>query len=275
MKLTTLILTITSSSLLLGCSSLFYYPDRIQYVDTAKLAVQPELLRIPARDGHAIPAWHFKSLKGKPKALIIQYHGNAQNMTSHFVFLASAPAQGYDHLIFDYRGYGLSEGSPTPENTVSDGMDVLMWARKTFPETKIVVFGQSLGGAIALKSLIELKGKFKADVIVIDSSFSSYRSVARTALAKNWITWFLQPVGWLIVDNSMAPGKDISTLEPTPFLVVHGTHDPVVDFSHGERIFDLAPLPKDFWEIKQGGHTDFMFRPDIRKQFYEYLEANL
>lgn len=275
MKLTTLMLTITSSSLLWGCSSVFYYPDRIQYIDPAKLTVQPKLLEITARDGHVIPAWHFKSIKGKPKALIVQFHGNAQNMTSHFAFLSSAPAQGYDHLIFDYRGYGLSKGRPTPQNTVSDGVDVLRWTQKTFPDTKIVVFGQSLGGAIALKSLIELKGDFKADAIVIDSGFSSYRSVARTALAKSWITWVLQPLGWLIVDNSMAPGKDISDLEPTPFLVVHGTHDPVVDYSHGERIFDLAPLPKDFWEIKQGGHTDFMFRPKIREKFYDYLNANL
>ncbi len=274
MKPIGLVFSIIFGPSVLGCSSVFYYPDQVQYVDPEKLPIRPEDLEIPARDGHMIPAWYFKAKDGKSKGLIIQFHGNAQNLTSHFAFLSSAPHNGYDHLIFDYRGYGKSPGKPTPKNTVQDGMDVIRWAKANFPDLPIIVFGQSLGGAVSLKALIELRDEFKADAIVIDSGFSSYRSVARSVLANHWLTWLLQPIGWLIVDNSMGPGKDISKLEPTPFLVVHGTKDPIVAFSHGQGIYELAPEPKEFWAIENAVHTEFMFRPPYQKKFYEYLDSN-
>lgn len=255
-----------------ACSSVFYHPDRLLYADVSKLPITPQSLTITARDGHQIPAWFFKSPQKKAKALLVQFHGNAQNLSSHFAFLISAPSRGYDHLIFDYRGYGTSEGQPTPQNTVADGQDVLKWARQNHPDTPIVVVAQSIGSAIALKALIDMKNEFKADAIVIDSGFSNYRSVARSILAKSWITWLFQPMGWLIVDNSMAPGDDISQLEPRPFLVVHGTHDPVIDLKHGEKVYQMAPEPKQLWKIQNGGHIDFLYRPAYVEKFYEYLD---
>lgn len=270
-----ILLTITIFSwTLCSCSSVFYHPDQVVYVDVKKLKVSPESLSLPAADGTPISAWHFKSPL-KRKGIIVHFHGNAQNMTSHFSFLSSAPFQGYDHLIFDYRGYGKTPGKPTPKNTVSDSIDVLRWTQKKFSETPIIVFGQSLGGAIALRALIELRNEFSPHAVIIDSSFTSYRSVARTILQSHWITWPLQPLGWLIVDNSMAPGEQIKELKPTPFLIVHGKSDPVVAHVHGERIYSLAPSPKDLWLIEGGRHTDFMFRQDFRKRFYEFLEQNL
>lgn len=274
MKFRVLLIITIFSGTLCSCSSMFYHPDQVVYVNTDNLKIAPENLSIPATDGTPVSAWHFKTPL-KKKGIIVHFHGNAQNMTSHFAFLSSAPFQGYDHLIFDYRGYGKTPGKPTPKNTVSDSKDVLMWVQKTFPKTPIIVFGQSLGGAIALKALIELREEFNPHAIIIDSSFISYRSVARTVLNSHWITWPLQPLGWLLVDNSMAPGKEISNLPSTPFLIVHGKNDPVVSYVHGEQIYSLAPSPKDFWLIDGGRHTDFMFRLDFRKRFYEFLDQSL
>ncbi|MCB0411675.1 MAG: alpha/beta hydrolase [Bdellovibrionales bacterium] len=259
------------SFLMMGCSSVFYQPDQNLYIDPEKLPIQPEPLNIKASDGHEIPAWHFKTSMKVPKGVFIHFHGNAQNLSSHFAFLASAPVHGYDHVIFDYRGYGRSEGRPTPKNTVSDGKDVLLWARKEFPGLPIIVFGQSLGGAVALKSLIDLGEQFTADAVVIDSSFASYRSEARTVLANHWLTWLLQPIGWLVVDNSMAPGQDVSKIKTKAFIVAHGDKDTIVDISHGRKIFKYASDPKEFWLVEKGHHTEFMFRKDQREALYDYL----
>jgi len=259
--------------LLVGCSSVFYYPSPSLYVNPAKLPIPPQEVDIEARDGHLIPAWLFETKTKPQKGIIVQFHGNAQNLSAHFMFLASAPLNGYDHLIFDYRGYGRSQGSPNPKNTVSDGMDVLLWVKKKYPDLPLIVFAQSLGGAIALKSLVELKDQLRADALVVDSSFVSYRSAAKSVLSSNKLTWLLQPIGWLIVDNSMAPDGLLSELNPLPTLVIHGTHDHVISYSSGKELYKQAPSPKTFWKITEGRHTDFMGRKNYREQLYGFLSG--
>jgi uncharacterized protein len=267
------IFIIISSFLFIGCSSFFYYPTQIEYVNKDTLPAKPEEFSIPASDGHQIPVWYFKSAQKQTKGIIVHFHGNAQNLTSHFAFLHTAPLNGYDHLIFDYRGYGKSAGKPNPENTVADGMSVLRWIKNKYPKTPMIVLGQSLGSVISLKTIINLQKEFVPDVVVIDSGFSSYRSVARTVLSNHWITWLLQPIGWLVVDNSMAP--TIEELPAVPLLVVHGTQDPVVAFQHGKKIFDKAKEPKTFWTIEGGKHTQFLFIEKYKTDFYKFLEDSI
>tara|TARA_B100001248_G_scaffold262317_1_gene257504 strand:- start:2796 stop:3599 length:804 start_codon:yes stop_codon:yes gene_type:complete len=255
-----------------GCSSVFYQPNPILYVNPSKLPIVPEELDIPARDGHQIPAWYFKSPEKKSKGILIHFHGNAQNMSTHFMFLASAPTHGYDHLIFDYRGYGKSKGIPNPKNTVEDGVDVLKWVKKRFPDLPRIVFAQSLGGAVALKALSEAPTEVLPDALVIDSSFVSYRSAARYILGGHALTWLLQPLGWLIVDNSMAPDGQLKNLPSIPTLVIHGTDDSVISYSQGKKVFQQAPRPTQFWKVPQGRHTEFMARKKFRTEFYAFLD---
>ncbi|MEO0335657.1 MAG: CocE/NonD family hydrolase, partial [Pseudomonadota bacterium] len=123
-----LFLVLLSASLISGCSSFYYHPTKYKYVDVTKMKSEPENIFISAKDGHKIHGWLRKTSQEKPKGVIVQFHGNAQNLTSHFLYLFPAPERGYHHIIFDYRGYGRSEGSADPENTVSDGKAVLRWA---------------------------------------------------------------------------------------------------------------------------------------------------
>lgn len=226
-----------------------------------------------------LEGWYFKTKNKTPKGFIVHFHGNAQNVSTHFSYLWQATEVGYDYFVFDYRGFGKSQGAPTPKGVVMDGLKALEWSTEKMKERKItslVMFCQSLGGAICMRSLAS-RPDLNPDALVIDSSFSSYRSVARTVAQSSWILWLLQPVAWLIVDNSEAPQEQLPTLRAKNFLVVHGDADQVVNYRHGKKIFNLLPEPKEFWSIPSGTHTDFLFVDQwkYRIQFYAWLEKKL
>lgn len=257
-----------------ACSSVFYHPAPFPEVEYSKFLIRPEEITFESEDGTKLNAWYFPA-KGKPLGKIIHFHGNAQNLANHWMFLRNAPFQGFDYFIFDYRGYGKSEGSPNPKGLIKDGKAALRFIAKKKPDLPLIVIGQSLGGAVAMETLIELKGEVPVKQIVVDSSFNNYRSVARNIMMKNWITWLFHPIAWLIVDNSTAPKDKIKNLAPTPLLVIHGTKDQVVDYKFGEQIYKLAGEPKEFWTIPNGYHTDFSYRKNWEEKFYSYLRDKL
>lgn len=262
---------------LLGCSSFYYFPTKnIYYVAPEKIKPPPEVVSFKSADGTVLEGWYFKSSQNKPKGFIIHFHGNAQNVSTHFTYLWKVGEIGFDYFVFDYRGFGRSQGVPTPRGVVNDGLGALQWSTDKMKErgiTSLTVFCQSLGGAICAKTL-SLVPNLPVDNIVIDSSFPSYRSVARSVARSSWVLWLLQPVAWLIADNSESPQDVFGHLKAKRFLVIHGDRDGVVSFHHGERIFSLLPEPKEFWRIPDGQHTDFLFKDEgkYRIQFYTWLD---
>ncbi len=271
-----LVIAVATMSVL-GCSSLYYFPTKnLYYVNPQKLKPTPEVISFKGSDGTVLEGWYFKTEQQKPKGLILHFHGNAQNVSTHFMFLWRVVDLGYDYFVFDYRGFGNSQGVATPKGVVSDGVSAIEWSQGKMKERGIeslTVFCQSLGGAICAKSL-SLKPELTVDNLVIDSSFPSYRSVARSVAQSSWVLWLLQPVAWLIVDNSESPQDVFPKLKAKRFLVIHGDNDRVVAFRHGERIFSLLPEPKEFWRIPEGQHTDFLFTDEgrYRIKFYAWLE---
>ncbi len=245
--------------LLPGCSSLLYYPYDGFAVSPAKMKHAPEDIVIETEDGTKIHAWYFKA-PTKPKGTLLFFHGNAQNLTTHFYNLYWILEQGYDYLIFDYRGYGMSEGKPNPEGTLKDGKAALRWIAKHKRTKSLYLFGQSLGGAVLLRTACDLKGEVAFDRIVVDSTFSSYKRAGQKLLSRSWITWAFQWLPFLVLSDEYAPKACVETLSPTPLLVVHGTDDPTIAFSLGEKIYETAREPKEFWRVEGGKHTDFLFR---------------
>jgi fermentation-respiration switch protein FrsA (DUF1100 family) len=255
-----------------GCSSMLYYPTRIEHVDRKKMIVKPIDLTFPSEDGTILHAWQFHAAAGTPsKCVILQFHGNGQNLSTHFFSLYWTLEHGLDYLTFDYHGYGSSGGEPSPKATVEDGHAALRKIHELYPSKKIVVVAQSLGGAIGLRSVIDMRNEIPVALVIADSTFASYRSVARSVLSRHWQTWLFQPVGWLVMSDAYAPGDEIAKISPTPLVVMHGDHDQTVDISLGRNVFERAHEPKEFWEIPGGQHTDGLFRPDIQKRFLDKL----
>ena len=253
---TTLILALTL--LLSSCNHLFYYPDQVEHLTPAR--ADPPLsfhsYAVAVEPGVQLALWHIPAVPGVPRrGVVVQFHGNAENMSSHFLFVAWLAREGFDVVTFDYRGYGASTGDPDREGLVRDGLAVLDWVARA-PELagpKIAVLGQSLGGAVAVPVVVRAPlGRVAA--LVVESTFDSYRYVAQVKLAGSLVTWPLQvPLSHLVTDE-LSPIDSARRLT-VPFLVIHARGDRVVPIVHGRRLFRAAPRGhKEFWEIASDAH---------------------
>ena len=225
-----------------------------------KMPIQPEDVYFNSADGTRLHGWYFAPLdKKEPKAVIVQFHGNAENITTHFFSLYEAPSRGIAYLVFDYRGYGESMGQPTPKGVVEDGIAAIRWMHARHPLKPLIVVGQSLGGAIAFRSVSQIKNEIPIALMLVDSTFPDYRMQARSLFSNSILTFLLQPLAWLVADNSESPKNDITRIAPIPLIIAHGDKDRIVDQSMGREIFNLAKEPKEFWSIPNCQHLQFMF----------------
>lgn len=252
-----------------GCSSLLYYPTRIVYVDPATIEVTPEDCAIDA-DGIKIKAWYFHP-QANPPAVIVLFHGNAENRSSHFTGLYWLVKEGYDLFVFDYPGYADSTGRPSPASTLAAGKAALRYVHSRWPRTPLIVYGQSLGGAVALRSVLELKGEIAPALVVADSTFLSYKSAARSVASHMWLTWPLQPLTYLLFSDKYAPGDLVKGMSPTPLLVIHSRQDEVIPFQLGEEVYEKAAEPKEFWPMETGPHISTFRLPQGEEFRHRFL----
>ena len=239
-----------------GCSSLFYQPDSYLYLDPKKVGYNFDEIKFDAQDQTHLLGWFFRAKK-QPLGTIVLFHGNAQNLSSHFSSLIWATEDHYNLFVFSYRGYGGSEGEPSQEGTVLDGIAALKQADQLRNQNgggSLIVIGQSLGGAVAMRSVSEWGDRDRIQGLVLDSTFMSYPRVARRVLAERWWLWPFSPIAHVLVSN--AKGTEQAVRENRiPLLVIHDLRDPVVTFPNGQEIFDTAHDPKEFWKLDQGLHV--------------------
>lgn len=266
-------LAICMSILLGGCSSLLYYPTQGQHFDPGRIPLKYEDIFITGKDGKKIHAWYFPAV-GPNKGTFLYFHGNGENLTSHFIGLFWLPAKGYSYMIFDYPGYDKSEGEATPESTVEAGKAALRWLTKNKNTGPLFIYGQSLGGNIALRVALDMKQEVPIKAVIVDGTFASYQGVGRAVLAKNWLTWLLQPLPYLVLSDKYAP-NNLQDLPPIPLLVIHGELDPVIPVNEGKKLFAKASEPKQLWLLPEGHHGDSFFteKARYREKLMEYLDS--
>lgn len=264
------------TALLSGCTQLFFHPDS-RLVDTPQrhgIEYQSETLH--AADGTALNAWFLpaRTRNGeKARATILFLHGNAENISTHFRSVAWLPAEGFNVLALDYRGYGASDGFPTLAGVQLDidaAMRSLLTHKGVDPH-RIVIFGQSLGGALAI--YYAAHSAYRADIraVVIDSSFFDYREIAEEKLAGFFLTWPLQWLPWLTIDDDYSPASSVAAISPLPLLLIHGDRDVVVPYHHSRQLFERAGEPKELWIVPGAGHTQSLGSEAVRRKLVDYL----
>lgn len=240
-------------------SSFFYYPNKeiIYHPDTARCRY--EEVNFKATDGNNLKGWFIKpkSDTSKITATILFLHGNGGNLGYQFIPLALLAQHGFQGLVFDYEGYGKSEGNPSQENVLDDAQKALDYIinRGDVKNTKLILFGQSLGGHLACVlggKLPELyHGNNPIDAFVIEGAFSGHKDIAAYYSWKDYsIPGF---IARLLIPSKYNAIDYIDKIS-VPKLVIHSSEDMVCPFYMGKELFDKANGIKQFWEIK-GEHV--------------------
>jgi uncharacterized protein len=218
---------------------------------------------IETRDGARLHGWLALPKQGPPKGAVLVCHGNAGNVELRLPLAEGFAEMGFASLLFDYRGYGASTGKPTEEGTYRDAEAAYdrLAGEKGFPAGRIVVYGESLGGAVA----IELGLRRKVGAVVVEDTFTSTADIG--AGLYPWL-----PVRLLVRTRYDSLAK-IGRLG-APVLVIHSPADDLVPFSHGEKLFAAAHEPKRFLSTG-GGHEDrgFLQEARWRKDVRAFLET--
>jgi fermentation-respiration switch protein FrsA (DUF1100 family) len=255
-----------------GCAGMFFLPHRGHVLTPERIGLNYEDVYFESRDGVRLHAW-FLPAQGEAVATVLHLHGNAENISTHIGSVYWMPARGFNVFLLDYRGYGLSLGSPSVEGALEDvdsAMQALL-ARGDVDRSRIVVFGQSLGGALAIHYVAHSPYRQFVRALIVESAFSSYREIAREKLAAFWLTWPLQyPLSWTVSDD-YSPLRAVGQISPIPLLILHGDKDPIVPLHHGQRLYEAAHEPKALWVVPGGGHTEAMRHDALRDRLAAYI----
>jgi fermentation-respiration switch protein FrsA (DUF1100 family) len=260
--------------LLLGCNGLFYYPSQKIFYTPQSFGATYEDVYFTSKDGTQLNGWFIPAI-GPAKGTVIHLHGNAENMTNHYLFVYWLPKEGFNLFVFDYRGYGASLGKPDRQGMIEDSIAAISYIRQRpdVDPNRIMIFGQSLGGAIALAAVAQ-DSKRGIQAVVVESAFASYRSIANQKLGDSWVTW---PLAWLLISDSQSPLPMLKKIAPIPLLVIHGDNDRTVPYSQGRQIYQAASPPKEFWTVGGGHHTEAFTRyaKEYRPRLINFFESKL
>lgn len=247
----------------LGQSRLVFFPDKQLSNTPAMFGLDYSSVSIATADGETLHGWWVPAPDAKGTVLF--FHGNAGNISHRINYLTMFRRLGYNTLLFDYRGYGQSSGTPSESGTYLDAQAAwrhLIVTQKIVPE-QIVLFGESLGGPIAAW----LAARENPGLLVLASTFTSVSDLATQ------IYPFL-PVRWI----SRFEYNTLESLQSVtcPVFIAHSPQDEIVPFQHGQRLFQTVSGPKQFLTLQGGHNNGFIFmQPAWQKALGTFMDEHL
>ncbi len=219
-----------------------YFPDKDIWQTPRDVNLNYEEITCRTKDSLTISGWYIEA--AAEKGVVLFCHGNGGNISHRLDSLKIFNSLDLSVLIFDYRGYGKSQGKPSEQGTYLDAeaaWEYLVNHKRKSPN-HIILFGRSLGGAVAA----EIASRQKPAALIIESSFTSVYD-----FGKKIYPWL--PIK-LLSKYSYATIDKINNIM-CPKLIVHSPEDDIVPYEYGKRLFERASPPKQFLEIR-GGHND-------------------
>lgn len=224
-----------------------FFPNRTLAVDPLGLRLPWEDVYFKTNDGVMLNGWFFKNPQARSTVLFA--HGNAGNIGDRLVKIKFFYDLGLNVFIFDYRGYGKSEGKPSEAGVYSDAQSSYdcLRSRGDVDMKRVIFYGASLGGAV----VIDLAMRQSPAVLVVESSITSARDMVHIFYP------FLPSFFLSLKLDSESKVRQLSI----PKLFIHSLDDEVVPFGMGRKLFQAAGEPKEFLRVR-GGHNDASIAAD-------------
>jgi fermentation-respiration switch protein FrsA (DUF1100 family) len=241
---------------------LIYFPLRDLAGDPSRLGLPYLDIHAVAQDGISLHGW-FIPQPGARHTLLI-FHGNAGNISHRLPWLQMLHELGAHVMIMDYRGYGRSQGQPFEKGLYLDARAAHDWwvRERAADKSKLILVGESLGGAVC----IDLAATVPVDGMIIQSTFTNAWDMAKTMFPIG----LLQPLAGVRFDSAAKIGKI-----RCPKLFIHGNRDEVVPFRLGRKLYEVAPSPKEFFEVPGAGHNDLLWiaGPAYTERLHTFLSG--
>jgi len=237
-------------SLLCSCESMLnsmaFFPDTDYSVRKEKLPSYVDPINLTTNDGIMLEALYFRHSE-KTGRIVIYFHGNAGNLYHRIHEGKIIFNMGYDLIISGYRGYGGSSGTPTEDGIYEDGKCILTYVTGTlnYSPDKVYLYGRSLGTTVAVHIA---QNKDLGGVILITPLTSAAEFISEK------FPGMLRSLG----RKRFQSIEKINSLR-SPLLVIHGTHDEVIPYNLGVKLYNAFSGRKEFVTIKGGGHNNLEF----------------
>lgn len=259
--------------------------ERMFYVPMSGPVTPPPYLQgvesvmFASADGTRLHGWFIPAApgasNGQRSPTVLHVHGNAGNIESHIDFTEHLPAAGYNLFIFDYRGYGQSEGIAWRRAAlIADteaALDALLKRSDVDPQ-RIGMYGHSLGGSIALNVMAR---RPEIRVAVIESAFTSWRDIAASVLGGASPNVACRWLASALIGDANRADHAIAQID-RPILLIHGSEDSIVPVEHSRRLAKASGGRAQLIEIEGGDHNTLQdTHPEVRTMVSEFFAAHL
>ena len=272
MKRLLLLTFMLATTMINGCSSIFFFPQKSHLQTPDQLGLDYKDIFFTSTDNLTIHGWWLNA-KAPVKGTVYFLHGNAENISTHIHNVAWLPEYGYQVFLLDYRGFGLSQGKPNLPGALEDirnGLQFILEQDATQGKP-LYLLGQSLGASMAIYfAATDPQARQHLSAVISDAAFARYSEMARHVTGQSWLTWPLQyPVSW-----SMIRGYDsidyVADISPLPLLLIHSEDDRIVPYANNGKLLQAALPPKTFYKTR-GPHTATFRSRENRDYLLDYL----
>ncbi|HEX9627963.1 MAG TPA: alpha/beta hydrolase [Acidiferrobacterales bacterium] len=225
--------------------AMIFFPTRALAATPADWGLAYQDVELTAADGVALHGWYLP--RAGARRVLLFFHGNAGNISHRRESIEIFHRLGLDVFIIDYRGYGRSAGRPGEAGLYRDADAAWKYltTERGVREADIVVFGRSLGGAVAA----ELASRTRPGTLILESTFPSARAAARSV--------FPLLARLIVLRFGFDTAAHLQTVS-CPVLVLHSPDDEIMPFALGERVFQAARAPKDFVRLRGDHNSGFL-----------------
>ena len=244
-------------------SLITFHPTRLTAQERKSPPEGAEIVWFNSADGTRLNGWFFESRSRPATATIVFFHGNGGNISNVGWLGQRFAKNGFNIFVFDYRGYGASDGVAADETGLyadGDGAVAFVTKEKGIPPEQIILYGQSLGTTVAAD--VASRGKYGA--VVLESGLSSASSVATSALP--WLPAWLHFLG----KNRFESARKLASVR-SPILITHGDPDQTIPTAEAYVLFASANEPKKLLLVPGGGHVVFATGEQYLSQVEQFM----